>query len=157
MPSSRGSSQHRDQTLTPSPLHHRWILYQLATREAWDVSIFTIIWQMFTPFKAQLDVPTAWSLSWVLQESRWEGREKARLRTQNKSINENHRDTVVMISHWPGVRRPRLTHLFPSNSSYLSFFLSFFFFFCHIWAPLLTYNFPWYTLAYCAFFTDIYF
>ena len=79
------------------------------------IYIFTIIWQMLTPFKAQLDVPTVWSLSWVLQEgeSRWEGREKARLRTQNKSINENHRDTIVMISHWPGVRRPQLTYFFP--------------------------------------------
>ena len=155
MPSSRGSSQPRDQTLTPIPLHHRWILYQLAIREAWGVSIFTIIWQMFTPFKAQLDVPTAWSISWVLQESRWEGREKARLRTQNKSINENHRDTVVMISHWPG--SGDLGWLTFSPQIPVTCHSFFFFFFCHIWAPLLTYNFPWYTLAYSAFFTDIYF
>ena len=133
----RGSSQPRDQTLTPCPLHHRWILHCLAIREAyihycfvfffllftflffsqvlsfiiiiiiiiiinWSPSIsiffvwwlanckiiivilyiyiFTIIWQMLTPFKAQLDVPTV--KSWVLQEgeSKWEGREKARPR-----------------------------------------------------------------------------
>ena len=44
------------------------------------IYIFTIIWQMLTPFKAQLDVPTV--KSWVLQEgeSKWEGREKARPR-----------------------------------------------------------------------------